>query len=252
MWHSSCAHVEALCRSRRLASGNVTASDEPEYLTETRANYDIVAASYAEVTADGVDATPFDRAVLTLFADLVRDAAPDGGGRVVEVGCGPGRIAAYLAGLGLDVFGIDLSPGMIEQARLRHPDLEFRVGQMTALDLPPGAVTGLVAWYSIIHVPPAEHPAVLAGFRRVLTPGGHLVLAFHVGDERRHITDAYGHSGLSYSSYWLPPERVEQQAVEAGFVAVARLVREPIDSPIGREKSPKAYLLLRAGVPEER
>jgi SAM-dependent methyltransferase len=224
----------------------MTASDEPEYLTATRAAYDTVAANYATKLADALDTNPFDRAVLALYADLVRSATPSDGTRVVEIGCGPGRITAHLAGLGLDMLGIDLSPAMIEQARRRHPDLEFRVGQMTALDLPPGGAVGVVAWYSLIHIPPAEHPAVLTGFRRVLAPGGHLLLAFHAGDERHHITDAYGHSGLAYDAYRLPPEHLEQQAVQAGFKPVARLVREPISTPIGSEQTPQAYLLLRA------
>jgi hypothetical protein len=136
---------------------------------------------------------------------------------------------------------------MIEQARERHPELEFQVGQMTALDLPSGEVAGLVAWYSLIHIPPADHGIVLAGFRQALAPGGHLLLAFQAGDERRHITDAYGHSGLAYDMYRLPPEHVERQAVQAGFLPVARLICEPVDTPLGIEKSPQAYLLFRAG-----
>lgn len=135
---------------------------------------------------------------------------------------------------------------MVEEARRRHPDLEFRVGQMTALDLPSGELAGLVAWYSLIHIPPAEHPAVFAGFQRALAPDGHLLLAFHVGDERRRITDAYGHSGLAYDAYRLEPERVEEQAAQAGFRPVARLIREPVDTPIGSERTPQAYLLFRA------
>ena len=229
----------------------MTASDEPEYVTATRAAYDTVAADYATRLADALDSNPFDRAVLALYADLVLSAAPGAGSPVVEIGCGPGRITAHLAGLGLHMLGIDLSPAMIEQARRHHPVLEFRVGQMAALDqdpdLPAGDIVGLVAWYSLIHIPPAEHSAVLAGFRRALAPGGHLLLAFHAGDERHHITDAYGHSGLSYDAYRLSPERLEQQAVQAGFEPVARLVREPISTPIGSEKTPQAYLLLRAG-----
>ena len=220
-------------------------SDEPAYLTATRTAYDTVAADYATLLADVLDANPFDRAVLALFAELVRGAAANQPRRVAEIGCGPGRITAHLAGLGLDAFGIDLSPAMIEQARRRHPDLEFRVGQMASLDLSPGEVAGLVAWYSLIHIPPADHPAVLAGFRRALSSGGHLLLAFQAGDERRRITDAYGHSDLAYEMYRLPPERVEQQAAHAGFHLVARLIREPIDTPIGFEKSPQAYLLFR-------
>jgi SAM-dependent methyltransferase len=103
----------------------VTASDEPEYLTATRAAYDTVAADYATLLAGALESNPFDRAVLALYADLVRGAAPGGARRVVEVGCGPGRITAHLGGLGLDMLGIDLSPAMIEQARRRHPTSTF-------------------------------------------------------------------------------------------------------------------------------
>lgn len=220
---------------------------EPTYVTATRAGYDAVAADYAQLLADELHRNPFDRAVLALFADLVRGGvgaadgvdAPDG--RVLEIGCGPGRITAHLVGLGLDAYGIDLSPAMVEQARQRYPGLEFHVGEMSTLSLPPEALAGLVAWYSLIHVPPARHPAVLAGFHRVLAPGAHLLLAFHAGDERRHITDAYGHTGLSIDSYRLPPDRVEDQAVAVGFNPVARFTREPI----GPEKTGQAYLILR-------
>lgn len=221
----------------------MAASDEPRYIAATREAYDIVAADYAEILADALDANPFDRAVLALFADLVHAApGPAAGRRAAEIGCGSGRVTAALAKLGLDVFGVDLSPAMVEEARRRHPGLEFHVGDMTALDLPPNALAGLVAWYSLIHVPPAQHPVVLAGFRRALATGGHLLLAFQVGDERRHVTEGYGHSGLALDAYRLPPDRVEQEAVAAGFAPVARLVHEPF----GSEKTPQAYLVLRA------
>lgn len=219
----------------------MTVTDEPEYVTSTRAAYDTVALSYATTLADALEENPFDRAVLALFADLVRGTTTTGQ-RVAEIGCGPGRITGPLAALGLDVFGIDLSPVMVAEARRRNPGLEFQVGDMTNLELEPASLAGLVAWYSIIHVPPTEHAGVFAGFRRALAPGGHLMLAFQVGDERRHVTDAYGHSGLSAYAYRLPPEQVEKDAVGAGFVPVARMVREPFDG----EKQPQAYLLLRA------
>jgi 2-polyprenyl-3-methyl-5-hydroxy-6-metoxy-1,4-benzoquinol methylase len=48
-----------------------------------------------------------------------------------DVGCGTGRITAHLRQLGVDVFGIDLSPGMIEVARRDHPGLRFDLGSMT-------------------------------------------------------------------------------------------------------------------------
>jgi SAM-dependent methyltransferase len=220
-------------------------SSDPEFLTATRAAYDTVAASYADLLADHLAQQPYDRAALDLYAELVHTAANAAEGKpsVVDVGCGPGRITTYLASLDLAASGIDLSPGMIDEARRRHPDLTFTIGSMTGLDLPDRQLDGVVAWYSVIHVPPAEHQAVYAGFHRVLKPGGHLLLAFHVGDdEKRVITDAYGHSGLKYEAYRLRPDRVEQDLAAAGFTPAARLTR----APVGPEKSPQAYIIARA------
>ena len=78
------------------------------WLTDVRTSYDTVAASYAELLRDHLAGDPYDRAVLALFAELVRGA---GGGPVADVGCGPGRLTAHLRELGVDVVGIDLSPG---------------------------------------------------------------------------------------------------------------------------------------------
>lgn len=109
---------------------------------------------------------------------------------------------------------------------------------MTALDLTDGVLGGIVAWYSIIHTPPERLPVVFAEFHRVLGPGGHLLLAFQVGDERVHLEQAYGHA-LSLDAYRLPSDRVAELVGQAGLVVVARLVREP-EEP---EKVPQAYLL---------
>jgi SAM-dependent methyltransferase len=219
---------------------------EPDYLSATRTAYDTVAPDYAALLADNLAHQPFDRAVLGLYAELVHAATTSTDGtlpHVADVGCGPGRITAHLASLKLDASGIDLSPAMIDEARRRNPGLIFTVGSMTALhELIAGPMDGLVAWYSVIHVPPAEHRAVYAGFRRALKPGGHLLLAFQCGDERRDITDAYGHSGLRLDAYRLQPDRVEADLAATGFTHVARLTRAPIDT----EKNPQAYVIARA------
>jgi SAM-dependent methyltransferase len=206
---------------------------EPDFLTMARTAYDTVAGDYADLLRDSLAESPADRAVLGLFAELVH-------GPVADIGCGPGRIAGHLKRLGVDVFGVDLSPGMVDVARRDHPDVRFEVGSMLDLDLPDASLGGALAWYSVIHVPWDLHPAVFAEFHRVLAPGGLLLLAFQVGDDVRRLEQGYGHD-ISLDAFRLNPGRVLGQLVDAGFETHTRLDREPVD----REKTPQSYLLVR-------
>jgi SAM-dependent methyltransferase len=208
---------------------------EPAYVAETRTAYDTVAESYAETLKDELASNTWDRAVLGAFAEKVGKAGPVG-----DFGCGPGRLTGHLASLGLDVFGVDLSPGMVEVARRTHPHLKFDVGSMAALDLPDGSLAGALAWYSLIHTPLDRLPSLVAELARVLAPGGRLLTAFQVGDERRRITNAYGHD-MAADAYRLRPDFVADLFTAAGLVVEVRLVREPEE----HEKTPQAYLLAR-------
>ncbi|NUS00089.1 MAG: class I SAM-dependent methyltransferase [Kribbellaceae bacterium] len=160
-----------------------------------------------------VDPADWEVEAFDLLAKLVA-----GSGRpVLDVGCGPGRTTGLLAARDLPVIGIDLSPGMIEVARRDHPDLDFRVGSMTALDLPDGCASAVVAWWSIIHLPRDVVPQALAEFHRVLAPGGFLLMGFHVGEESVHKTSGYGgHPMNIYVHRWTGPALTEL-AVAAGL-----------------------------------
>jgi SAM-dependent methyltransferase len=211
--------------------------DEPEFLTATRSAYDAMAAEYREYTREELTRQPWERAVLGVFAELVRTRSP---GPVADVGCGTGRLTAFLHGLGLDVFGVDLSPGMLAVARQEHPDLRFTVGSMLALDLPDAHLGGLLAHYSTIHVPDDRLPAVLAGFARVLAPGGHLLLSFQVGDEPLRLAEAFGHD-VALEFHRRRPEHVAELVRAAGLAVRTRLVREAEDG----ERTAQAHLLAR-------
>ncbi|WP_240197769.1 class I SAM-dependent methyltransferase [Nonomuraea lactucae] len=199
---------------------------ESTYLHATQLAYDTVAADYAELLRDELDTKPLDRAMLAAFAELVQ--APEAG-EVADLGCGPGRITAHLQSLGVNAFGIDLSPRMVAVARRSHPDLRFEQGSMTALELADGTVGGAVAWYSTVHTPPELLPKVFGEIHRVLAPGGHLLIAFKVGDERRHLDRGYGHE-LSLDVYWMPPEHIAELVSKTGLVLDAQLIREPDES----------------------
>jgi len=212
---------------------------EPSYLTNTRAGYDAIAADYDRTFADELNALPLARAMLAAFAEIARDP----GGPVAEVGAGPGRVTARLHDLGVPAFGVDLSPAMVALARATFPGLRFEQGSMTDLDLTDGALGGLVAWYSLIHVPPERHPEVLAEFRRVLAPGGNLLLAFQVGDAPLHFDEAFGHT-VDLDFHRLDPDRVTADLTAAGFTLRARLVSQPEEQQKST-KVPQAYLIAR-------
>lgn len=216
-----------------------TSEAEPAYLTSTRAAYDTIAADYAAHFRDA-PIPALERAIHGAFAELVLAA---GGGQVLEAGSGPGEVTARLRGLGLDISGIDLSPRMVEVARQAHPGIRFDVGSMTALDLPGGALAGLVAWYSLIHIPAGEVAGVLTEFRRVVAPEGYLLVAFQVGDEPLHRATAFGHE-IALDFRRLRPEQVATQLREAGFVVVGELVRETGrrgEGPAGLPAGPRRY-----------
>ncbi|GAA3778742.1 class I SAM-dependent methyltransferase [Micromonospora maritima] len=194
------------------------------WLDDTRTSYDTVAASYADLLRDALAGEPFQRGVLGLFAELVR---AQGSGPVADVGCGPGRITAHLSGLGLDAFGVDLSPAMIEVARRDHPGLRFEVGSMTRLDLADASLAGLLAWFSLIHVPDEDVPGVLAGFHRVLRPGGVVLLGFFAGEGSRLKTQGYGGHPMRVHVHRRPPERVAAWLDAAGFTVDAEMTHRP-------------------------
>lgn len=205
------------------------------FLTATRTFYDAIAEDYAAHFHDPLGTRPLDRAMLAGFAELVGS-----GGRVADLGCGPGRVTAHLDALGLSVLGIDLSAGMVEFARRENPGLTFRQGSMLELDLPDGGLAGAVAWYSIIHTPVDRLPALFAEFARVLAPGGHLLLAFQVGDEPLFLEEPFGHP-VSLYFHRRRPDHISTLLEEAGFSIRAGLDRAP-DLPAG-ESTHQAFLL---------
>ncbi|EFL33092.1 methyltransferase [Streptomyces viridochromogenes DSM 40736] len=198
---------------------------EPSHVTAARESYDTVAADYARLVKEPAELDPVSRAMLATFAELVRPPHP---GPVADLGCGPGKVTAHLAALGVPVFGVDVSPRMVELARTAYPELRFAVGSMTALDIGSGELGGILAYYATHHTPPQWLPTVFAEFHRTLAPGGVLMLAGHVGDdEHLRPTHAYGGHPVSYEWYLLPPDRIAELLHGAGLVVTARTVQEP-------------------------
>jgi uncharacterized protein YceH (UPF0502 family) len=222
----------AVDREAPITDG-VQARDE-----RVRNTYATVAADYADALTGELDGLPFERWVL----DRAVQAAD--GRPVVDAGCGPGHVTAYLAAAGADVQGIDLTPQMIEQARSRFPGVRYEVGDLRRLMRPPtapgwGAVLG---WYSLIHLAGSELPDVVAALARPLSPGGVLLLGLHAGSEVRHMTSWFEHDvRLDFMSY--QPEDVVAAVTAAGLVDVEWYRRGPLQSR--GETTQRLYVLAR-------
>jgi SAM-dependent methyltransferase len=221
--------------------------NEERWVSEARDSYDRVAANYADLTRGAFDRLPHDRDALDLFARLIRD---DGCAPVLDVGCGPGWLTGYLAGHGVQISGLDVSPIMVGLARGHHPGVPFSVGSMVALPLTDAAVGGLVCWYVLHHVPDADLPAVLAEFRRVLQPGSHLLIGGHAGEGSRLKTEGYGGHPMNVQVNRRSVEVMGRFLRGSGFVIDAQLVLDPYDAsptcvifarlPPARESTPSA------------
>ena len=210
-------------------------------LAETRDSYDAIAAEYSDLVNSDLDDRPLDRALFAAFAELVRAG---GNGPVADVGCGSGRVTILLSRLGLDAFGVDLSPGMVSLARRNYPQLRFEEGSMLALDIPTAGLGGLLAYYSIIHLARERRPKIFAEFHRVLAPGGLLMLVFQIGDEQGHRTDFRG-MPVSVDWYRQRPDELANLLHEAGFELWTTAVRQPE----GSESVAQGYIMARKPQP---
>lgn len=196
-----------------------------------RESYDRVADNYAHMVVmsgmGDIRNHPWLKASIDAFADTVRDVGP-----VLDVGCGPGTVTAYLAERGLEVSGVDLSPRMIDNASRLHPQLRFSGASATDLNLDESSVGGVLGWWSLFNLPRDVLPQVLASFARSLKAGGHFITATHVGDDDVVRTEAYGGVPVHWTTYKWRPEQLVTLVEQAGLRVVAEL-RLPADEQSG-------------------
>ena len=186
------------------------------------AGYDVAAREYTEEFADELDRKPFDREILTRFA-----AATAGRGGVVDVGCGPGHVAGFLAARGVDVCGIDISTEMVAIAHRRYR-MPVVAGNMLALGLRSGTLAGITSFYSLIHVPRALVATVLTELRRVLRADGRLLLAVHGGEGVVRRDSWYDHP-VDMAATLFPLDELLLDIAGSGFVIEEAQTRPPYE-----------------------
>jgi SAM-dependent methyltransferase len=203
----------------------------------TQTSYDQVAAEYAEKFKDEMDQKPFDRDCLDRLARDVGALGP-----ICDIGCGPGQIARYLHRQGVNTLGVDLSPRMVAEAQRLNPDIPFHQGNM--LDLPDSdnAWGGIAAFYCIIHIPREKIVSALREMKRVLKPGGVLLVTFHIGNEIKHL-DEWWEKPVNLDFAFFQPEEMEDWLKEAGFELMETLVRDP--NPDVEVETRRAYMFAK-------
>ncbi|RBY89883.1 class I SAM-dependent methyltransferase [Blastococcus sp. TF02A-26] len=154
-------------------------------------------------------------------------------GPVLDLGCGPGHLTAFLHSRGVDVAGIDLVPEFVAHARATHPGPRFEVGSLLDVDRPDASVAGVLAWFSLIHLEPDALDDALAAVRRLLTPGGVLVVGMFEGA----AVEPFEHKVLT--AYRWPVEEVARRLARTGLAEVDRLQR-------AQEGDRRPYLALAA------
>lgn len=211
-------------------------NDEPN---EVQGSYDRVAAEYATRIAGELAHKPMDRELLDRLIRCVGRLGP-----LCDIGCGPGHIAGYLHRQGASVCGIDLSEGMLAQARRLHPEIEFTQGSMLCLDVPEAVWGGIASFYSLIHIPRAKMQTALLELKRTLKPGGWLLAAFHIGDEDVHREELWGES-VNLDFLFFLPDQMRAWMTAAGFYVHEVIEREPY--PDVEHPSRRGYLFAQKG-----
>jgi ubiquinone/menaquinone biosynthesis C-methylase UbiE len=165
---------------------------------------------------------------LTRFAAATRLGSRQGH-PVCDLGCGPGYIGAYLTSHGVEAVGIDVSAGMVAQARLAFPAMQFTQGDMTDLHIADGSFAGIVCFYALIHVARAQVPAALGEMRRVLEPGGALLVAVHGGNGTLHADEMAGQPADLHATLFSLSELCSLME-RAGFTIADARSRAPYES----------------------
>lgn len=168
-----------------------------DIILNTKTSYDQVAADYAEKFKDEMDDKPFDRDCLDRLAREVGNLGP-----ICDMGCGPGQIARYLHRQGVEAVGVDLSPRMVAEAQRLNPEIPFHQGDMLSLSDADHSWGGIAAFYCIIHIPRNQVVDALRELKRVLKPGGVLLVTFHIGQEIKHLDEWWEKSvNLDFAFY---------------------------------------------------
>ena len=204
-----------------------------------RLAYDEVADTYADHFRSTEPELAVELAMIEHFASLL-----PGDRRVLDAGCGAGRMLPILAGLGCRVEGVDLSPKMVRRSRRDHSSFPSQVASIGDLPFPDGSFDGVFSWYSTIHSPDPDLPRIMREASRFLRPAGLFLVAFQSGRGVQDVSDTYrrrGHHVLLHR-YNRTPDEIGHAIASVGMTEIARLQR----AASSNERDSQAVLIAQA------
>jgi SAM-dependent methyltransferase len=196
-------------------------SSEAKKLKTIQSSYDALAEEYANRFFHELDQRPRERELLERFAGGCR-----GRGLICDLGCGPGHVAGFLRRFNPEVIGLDLSHQALVQARQRNAEIVFLQGDMLDLPIAIGMLSGIVAFYSIIHFEGPQLDRALAEMHRVLVTEGELLLGFHVGSETVHVDEELG-VRVDLDARFFTMDELVKSVEKLGFSVVEKFQRDP-------------------------
>jgi ubiquinone/menaquinone biosynthesis C-methylase UbiE len=201
--------------------------------------YDRAAGEYVGRFGEDLRPGTGDRA----FLDVALASAP-GSGPVLDLGCGPGQIAAIAVDSGMQAIGADLSRGMLAVARRRVPLAAFIAADGRALPLASGSCRAVAAFYCLHHLPRALLPSVLTELRRVLPAGGTLIVATHLGAGEQWVSSMWDSVPERTKITLVSRDELEALVGAAGFTVESVASRLPRSDEFGAEHG---FIRARAG-----
>jgi ubiquinone/menaquinone biosynthesis C-methylase UbiE len=199
--------------------------------------YDTVAIEYAKEFCGEHEKKPLDREILCRFSQEVGGKKP-----IWDFGCGPGQTTQYLKNLGVEISGLDLSGKLIEQAKIFHPGIAFRNGNILELEFKSASIAGIVAFYAIVHFTKNQLRKAFSEIFRVLQPGGVFLFTYHIGEEVIHLDEFLG-KVVDIDFMFFNTGFIFTSTKDAGFVEIEIIERDPY--PEVEHQSRRAYVFAK-------
>jgi ubiquinone/menaquinone biosynthesis C-methylase UbiE len=187
---------------------------------ESASYYDRNAQMYSDTNQNPAD-------FIDEFLGLLKRQAPDKRQKILDVGSGHGINAEYMHSKHFDIIGIDLSKTMLEYARKKYPHIEFRLGDMTKLPFQNETFDGILASYSVIHLPKDAISGVLAKLNVILKSNGIMYLSVQSGKSSQGF---YSHPTIPNDQVFLnifAKEEILNLLSEHGFEIVSQHEKLP-------------------------